>query len=278
MGDIDAIQFYDLEMIFNGLIQKGIPVIRRFLPDPCVRCLKTIFRFRSILSNDCIDASMADLPYFATLKEFEESGKILKRENIYGSGPPSPAVSEEVLNYLAKYAGPRILDIGCGIGAYMKRLNSYGYECEGIETNQDYVSACLKDGLKAQPMSAQALQFSPDSFDTVIMIEVLEHLPEPIVALQEAFRVAKKNVLISVPNIDVLPIMSKYQIVPWHILEATHVNFFTPKILESVLKTFTAKIEVFTYGHFASWVGEKALHQHIFGVGWKGLPALPPKD
>jgi 2-polyprenyl-3-methyl-5-hydroxy-6-metoxy-1,4-benzoquinol methylase len=265
-------------MIFNGLIQKGMSVIRRFLPTPCIHCLRSIFRFRNVSTNDCVDASQADLPYFATLKEFEEAGKILKRENIYGSGPPSPEVSQELLYYLTKYAGPRILDIGCGIGAYMKRLSSYGHECEGIETNQDYVSACLLDGLKVQLMSAQELQFSPNSFDTVIMIEVLEHLPEPIVALGEAFRVAKKNVLISVPNIDVLPIMSKYQIVPWHILEATHVNFFTPRILESALKIFAAKSEVFTYGHFASWISEKALHQHVFGVGWKDRPALPSKD
>jgi len=221
---------------------------------------------------------MEDLPYSATLKEFGESGKILKRANIYGSGPPTSVASEEALNYIREYAGRRILDIGCGIGAYMKRRNSLGYECEGIETNQDFVSACRNDGLKVQLMGAHELQFPPNSFDTVMMIEVLEHLPEPIVALREAFRVATKNVLISVPNIDVLPIMSKYQIVPWHILEGTHVNCFTPKILESVMKTFTAKVEVLTYGHFASWVSEKALHQNIFGVGWKDGSHLTLKD
>jgi ubiquinone/menaquinone biosynthesis C-methylase UbiE len=63
-------------------------------------------------------------------------------------------------------------------------------------------------------MNAEELRFGPNSFDTVLMIEVLEHLPEPISALREAFRVAKKNVLISVPNTDVLPITSKYQVVP----------------------------------------------------------------
>src|SRR5262245_4130940 len=195
-------------MIFNRLIHKGTSVIRRFLPDTCVDCLRTIFRFGRASGRDCVETSMVDLPYFATLKEFEESGKILKRENIYGSGPPIPVASEEVLNVLRKYAGRRVLDVGCGIGAYMKPLISNGYECEGIETNQNYVAECLKAGLNVQLMNAEELEFSLDSFDTVIMLEVLEHLPEPILALREAFRVAKKNVLISVPNIDVLPIMS----------------------------------------------------------------------
>jgi len=117
-------------------------------------------------------------------------------------------------------------------------------------------------------MDAQQLEFSQNSFDTVIMVEVLEHLAKPMIALEEAFRVARKNILISVPNIDVLPIMSRYQVVPWHILEATHFNFFTPKILESVLKEFAEHVEVFTYGHFAPWITEKEMHMHIFGVGW----------
>jgi SAM-dependent methyltransferase len=251
------------------MIWKAKAAIAKFLPDPCVRFLKRNFLRLRTNSKNSADTNMNDLPYFLTLKKFEESGQILKRENIYGSGPPNPAVSEEVLSHVRKYAGRRILDIGCGIGAYIKALIPYGYDCEGIETNRDYVSDCLKNGLKVQWMTAQELEFSENSFDTVMMIEVLEHMSEPIVALQEAFRIARKNVLVSVPNIDVLPIMSKYQVVPWHILEATHVNFFTPKILRSVLNQFTPEVEIFTYGHFASWVTEKRLQMHIFGVGWK---------
>jgi len=264
-------------MKLNAVTQKCKSVIRHVLPDSCIHWLRPIFPSGSKSGKTDLDNDIAELPYSATLKEFEESGRILKRENIYGSGPPSSVVSEEALNCVIKYAGRNVLDLGCGIGAYIKRLNACGYECEGIETNRDYVAACLRDGLKVQLMSALELEFSPNSFDTVVMIEVLEHLQDPLAALQEAFRVAKKNVLISVPNIDVLPIMSKYQIVPWHILEATHVNFFTPKILESALKSFTTRTEVFTYGHFAPWVGEKVLHQHIFAVGWKDQPDLPER-
>jgi len=245
-----------------------VSTISYLVPEPCKRFLRTMFGHRSRASKTAVN--MADLPYSLTLKEFEESGKILKRENIYGSGPPSPTVSTETLHYVCKYAGQRVLDVGCGIGAYMQSLTSRGYECEGIETNHGYVSECLRNGFKVQQMNAEDLRFSTNSFDTVMMIEVLEHLPEATVALREAFRVAKKNVLISVPNIEVLPVMFKYQVVPWHILEATHVNFFTPKILECTLNKFTPKVEVFTYEHFASWITEKELHMHIFGIGWKG--------
>lgn len=229
---------------------------------------RTLLRMKRGSHREWIDDAMGNLPYWSTLRDFEQSAKILKRENIYGNGPPSSVVSEETLSYIRKYAGKQILDIGCGIGAYIEPLLQDGYECEGIENNQDYVSECLQAGIKANYMDAQQLEFSQNSFDTVIMVEVLEHLAKPMIALEEAFRVARKNILISVPNIDVLPIMSRYQVVPWHILEATHFNFFTPKILESVLKEFAEHVEVFTYGHFAPWITEKEMHMHIFGVGW----------
>jgi 2-polyprenyl-3-methyl-5-hydroxy-6-metoxy-1,4-benzoquinol methylase len=240
-----------------------------WVPDSCKQFLQIVFRSRVSPPEDCAPVGGDGLPYSQTLKEFEASGKILKRENIYGSGPPSPVISEEVLGYVRQYAGQRILDIGCGIGPYMKNLTSAGYECNGIEVNSDYVAECLKSGLKVQRMDARELRFAADTFDTAMMIEVLEHVSEPMIVLREAFRVAKKNVLISVPNIEVLPMMSKYEVVPWHILEATHVNFFTPKILKSVLNEFAARTEVFSYGAFASWITEQSMHMHIFGVGWK---------
>jgi 2-polyprenyl-3-methyl-5-hydroxy-6-metoxy-1,4-benzoquinol methylase len=244
--------------------EKVGPALRYWTPDPCKQFLRSVIARARSPRNHC-----ADLPYSQTLREFEETAKILKRENIYGSGPPSALISEEVLRYVRQYAGKQVLDIGCGIGPYMKSLSSVGYECEGIEINPDYVAQCRKNGLQVHRMDAQAIQFPPNSFDTAMMIEVLEHLSDPIVAIREAFRIARTNVIISVPNIDVLPVLSKYEVVPWHILEATHVNFFTPKILRTVLNGFSSRTEVFTYGHFASWVTEQPMHMHIFGIGWK---------
>jgi methionine biosynthesis protein MetW len=221
------------------------------------------------------DESMEDspslemLPYFSRLRDFEQLGQILKREDIYGSGPPSPLTSGEMLGHIKKYASKRVLDIGCGIGAYLNALSQDGYECVGIEDNQTYVAECQRNGLMVQYMNAHHLEFPKESFDTVIMVEVLEHLTDPVTALQEAFRVAKQNVILSVPNIGVIPIMSKYHVVPWHLLEATHVNFFTPKILEIALRKFTQRTEVFTYSHFAPWITEQQMHMHICGIGWK---------
>lgn len=212
---------------------------------------------------------MNKLPYEEKLSEYGKKGKILGRNDIYGSGPPSSVVSLEVLELIKRYSDNNILDIGCGIGACIKALSREGYECEGLEHNKEYVKACLNQGLKVKWGSACRLPYKDNSFDTVLFIEVLEHINDPLKALEEAFRVAKNKVIVSVPNIEVIPTMSLYQVVPWHLLEATHLNFFTPRILEKSLKKFAKKTEVRTYGRFAPWIQGKEINMHILGVGWK---------
>lgn len=209
------------------------------------------------------------LPYYLGLRYFEQQKSIPHRKDIYSSGPPSPIVSQETLGLIKKHTKKNVLDIGCGIGAYINELTKLGYKCSGIEINPEYVNKCKDQNLDVTLMSSEKLQFNDNSFDTVTMIEVLEHIQNPEKALSEAFRVAKNNVIISVPNIDIIPIMSQYLVVPWHLLEATHINFFTPKILENLLSKYTSNIYIQTYGHFAPWIEEQKIHMHIFGIGWK---------
>lgn len=49
------------------------------------------------------------------------------------------------------------------------------------------------------------LPYKNDSFDSVVMLDVLEHLYDPSVLLEEAIRVSRKNIIIGVPNFSSLP-------------------------------------------------------------------------
>ncbi len=78
-------------------------------------------------------------------------------------------------------------------------------------------------------------------------------------------RVARRCVLISVPNIGVIPSMSRHLVVPWHVLEATHVNFFTEDILSRYLRDIDGVDgQVFTYGAFQ--LNGDVYHNHVFAV------------
>jgi len=97
-----------------------------------------------------------------------------------------------------------ILDAGCGEGFTMDRLkkNGIGEKIEGIEYSKDAISLGKKlfTNLIFKLGSVYNLPHKDNSFDLVICTEVLEHVDNPIKALQEVLRTSKKYAIFSVPN------------------------------------------------------------------------------
>ncbi len=185
-----------------------------------------------------------ELPYSDLLDRAGASGAILHRDDIYTSGPPSPVVCEPIFEFVDSHVGASFLDVGCGIGPYLAALVETGREGIGIELDQEQVELARALGRDARRMSAEQLAFPDDSFDSVVMIEVLEHLPNPETALGEIARVTRRNLVMTVPDISCLPLMSQRGVSPWHVLEGTHVNFFTPQSLRSTLLRYFDRCEV----------------------------------
>jgi len=62
-------------------------------------------------------------------------------------------------------------------------------------------------------------------------------------------------------------LLSKRLVVPWHLLEATHVNFFTPETLRKTRRRFASSCEVVRLGHFFDVDGEP-LHIHAAAAAY----------
>jgi len=96
-------------------------------------------------------------------------------------------------------------------------------------------------------MKADDLKFPDDSFDTILLFEVLEHVNDPYMVLKESKRVARKNILITVPNCAQFNELRDSGLTYEHMLEKDHVNFFTKLNLENLIskefKSFKVKEE-----------------------------------
>lgn len=214
----------------------------------------------------------AELPYARLLTQAGAAGQVLHRADIYGSGPPSLEASVEVIKLIERYRPVKVLDIGCGGGAYLRALQERNIPAIGLEVNPAYVSLAQAQGLDARLYEGQKLPFGESEFDTVMAIEVLEHILDWEKTLFEMLRVARRQVVISVPNIGVLPRMYRHLVGPWHLLDATHVNFFTQEILAKRLEQVeNVQSEVFTYGE--TIINKERFHNHIFAVVTKVGPA-----
>ncbi len=146
-----------------------------------------------------------------------------------------PCASLESINFVTKHAGEKILDLGCATGGYCSSLNNLGFKCTGVDINQEYVEKARENGIEAYAMEADNLEFLDNSFDTVLLFEILEHVDNPYKILKESKRVAKKNILITVPNCTQFFELKSTGLTYEHILERDHVNFFTKKELENLI-------------------------------------------
>ena len=110
----------------------------------------------------------------------------------------------ELINELKVLKPESVLDAGCGEGFTLAKLKkaSIGQKLEGIE----YMDEAIEIGKKINPEivikkgDIYKLPYKDNSFDLVLCTEVLEHLDDPGKAINELKRVAKKYVVLTVPN------------------------------------------------------------------------------
>lgn len=96
----------------------------------------------------------------------------------------------------------RVLDLGCGNGDLLLRLKADREVDErGVELDPDAVTECLSRGLSViqADLEESLADLRQDSFDVVVLNQVVLVTPRPLHLLQEALRVGRR-VLVSFPN------------------------------------------------------------------------------
>lgn len=91
-----------------------------------------------------------------------------------------------------------ILDVGCGIGDFLKfRKNT-----TGTDINPESIKFCQKIGLDVSLMEPDHLPFGTEGFDGAVLDNVLEHLEFPGALLKEIHRVIKPGgmLIVGVPG------------------------------------------------------------------------------
>lgn len=172
---------------------------------------------------------------------------VAHREHIYGFGLPSPENPQEIVDLSQKCQG-KTLDFGCGSGFLVKKLRERGLEAQGIELDRPDIQQVITEDMRSYITLYDGqfpLPFEDKSFDTVFTTEVIEHIPDYQAALQEIARISRQQLILTVPDMSAVPIGFFHGVVPWHLLESTHVNFFSQHSLEAVLSPYFAQIEFF---------------------------------
>jgi ubiquinone/menaquinone biosynthesis C-methylase UbiE len=148
-------------------------------------------------------------PYL--IRKLEESSQYFSRSfsNRYMNWKRCDSIIKffrrEFKNLNKKEKPTRVLDIGCGDGWMVYRLEAefnkkYRLEFTGVDISGFDIDFALQrkeyfqyKDCNFQVMDARDLKFSDQEFDIIISSELIEHILEPYEAVKEAYRVLKKG-------------------------------------------------------------------------------------
>jgi ubiquinone/menaquinone biosynthesis C-methylase UbiE len=98
---------------------------------------------------------------------------------------------EKVDRLLQLDDGLRVLEVGCGQGHLTKRLAERGLDVTGIDANPNAPEVAGTD--RVLHMHGEDLTFDDDTFDVIVSIHALEHIPPLRDAIAEMARVLRKG-------------------------------------------------------------------------------------
>jgi len=137
--------------------------------------------------------------------------------------------------------GKSILDIGCGWGEALLFFQTQGMECYGFDPAPEAVAYAQKKGLNVVEAGMDRMDVFDRTFDVVTMLNVLEHLADPVAVLREIYdRLLGTGglVIIDVPNeFNAFQIAGRdtHGLKDWWVAPPGHLNYFSKDTLCSLL-------------------------------------------
>lgn len=145
------------------------------------------------------------------------------------------------LNDISDYLkGKKILDVGCALGYSLKVYSNNNYDAYGMEVSENSVISAKKftkfDVL--QQSIEESTPWVDNFFDAITMFDVMEHISQPLFALQEVNRILKKDGILYISTLNFDGIGRRLNTLDWRLLiPPGHMSYFSKKTLLTALKS-----------------------------------------
>jgi 2-polyprenyl-3-methyl-5-hydroxy-6-metoxy-1,4-benzoquinol methylase len=100
------------------------------------------------------------------------------------------------------WRGAVLLDVGCGDGGFMRRVERLGWRAVGLELDPKACAVASARKLNVTRGAVPDTGLPAQSFDVITLHHVIEHVHDPRAVLHELFRLAKPNgrIILTTPN------------------------------------------------------------------------------
>jgi 2-polyprenyl-3-methyl-5-hydroxy-6-metoxy-1,4-benzoquinol methylase len=133
-----------------------------------------------------------------------------------------------LLKKFVKTEKPKVLDVGCSVGMFLREARKNGWEAEGIDVDKSAQEYWKKFGLNARCLDFRDAELPAENFDIVIMNDFLEHTESPVSALKRANACLKKGGLLFISTPDIGSALAKISKSRWlHLKPKEHLYYFS---------------------------------------------------
>lgn len=88
----------------------------------------------------------------------------------------------------------KVLEIGCGHGGFVAMLRQAGYDATGLELSPSIVQFATESfGVPVLTGPIEDQSIPPASLDAIVMMDVMEHLPDPVATLSRCVGLLKPD-------------------------------------------------------------------------------------
>ena len=131
----------------------------------------------------------------------------------------------------------RILDVGCGNGRYLRKLDELGFDVTGVETNPELVQTNRKVGLHC--LTTDEFSQTNDTFDIILMSHVIEHFtPQELLPFLDGYLDRLK---VGGSLIIATPLLTRY-----FYDDFDHVKPYHPRGIMMVFGTENAQVQYYS--------------------------------
>ena len=160
-----------------------------------------------------------------------------------------------ILNGLKRYSFNNLLDVGCADGYFMGFVEKHlHWKAFGTDlSDRALVQAKALYNVQGVSADAHSLPFDDNAFDVVVASEVLEHVVDPTLFVQEIFRVAKYCVVLTTPRAaDESDVQRHFQNLDPGEPHA-HIHYFTDETIRELFTDIKDKYPVIFSGARSRW-------------------------
>lgn len=204
-----------------------------------VRCSNCSLKFhRNVLTPEWNEIRFSQWMTQAAIEEFEETRKGTNDDFERGRRNVEHALSLEKETRTVRGDDPvRVLDFGCGWGAFLAVCQNFGFVGVGVDRSAARRAGSQGVRIYAKLEDLDAIPELGEGFHAITLFEVLEHLDDPLRVLNELAKYLVKGGILVLETPDcsgVTGIQTEQDYRSIHPLD--HINGFEPRTLRDMAR------------------------------------------